>query len=75
MFINGEWDEAASGATFEVTDPATGATIGTVPAGDAGDAERAIAAAHAAFESWALFPTFSLSLSLSQVCGCCSGIS
>ena len=52
MFINGEWVEARSGATFEVTNPATGEVIGTMPDGGADDATAAIDAAHAAFRSW-----------------------
>ncbi len=53
MYINGEWVDAASGRTFEVTNPATGEVIGTVPDGGSADAEAAVAAADAAFGSWA----------------------
>lgn len=52
MFIDGEWVDAISGATFEVTNPATGEVLGEVPDGGADDAERAVSAAHAAFPSW-----------------------
>lgn len=52
MFINGEWIQATSGKTFEATNPATGATLGAVPDGDARDAEAAISAADEAFASW-----------------------
>ena len=52
MFINGEFVDALSGATFEVTNPATGASLGHVPDGGAADAEAAIAAADAAFADW-----------------------
>ncbi len=52
MFINGEFVDAISGATFEVTNPATGASLGEVPDGGAADAEAAIAAADAAFGEW-----------------------
>jgi succinate-semialdehyde dehydrogenase/glutarate-semialdehyde dehydrogenase len=52
MFIDGSWTDARSGRTFEVTDPATGDTIGDVPDGGADDATDAIAAADAAFGSW-----------------------
>ena len=50
MYINGEW--ISGRPTFAVTNPATGETIDEVP--DCGDAdiEAAIAAAHAAFDSW-----------------------
>lgn len=52
MFINGEFVDAISGATFAVTNPATGEHLGDVPDGDAADAERAIGAADAAFAAW-----------------------
>jgi succinate-semialdehyde dehydrogenase/glutarate-semialdehyde dehydrogenase len=52
MFINGEWTNADDGSTFEITNPANGDVIGTMPAGGATDAERAIAAADAAFAGW-----------------------
>lgn len=52
MFINGQWSPAASGNQFEVTNPATGEVIGTVPDGSTEDAEAAIEAADAAFGSW-----------------------
>ena len=52
MFIQGEWVEALSGGTFDVTNPATGEVIGTMPDGGAADAEAAIAAADLAFGSW-----------------------
>ncbi len=52
MFIDGSWHAARSGREFEVTDPATGEVIGSVPDGDADDAVDAIAAADAAFGAW-----------------------
>ena len=52
MYINGEWLDAASGRTFEVTNPATGEVLGSVPDGDAVDAQAGIAAAEAAFGEW-----------------------
>ena len=52
MFIDGEWCDAASGATVEATSPATGESLGPVAEGDREDARRAIAAANAAFPSW-----------------------
>ena len=52
-FISGHWVGADSGATIDVTNPATGEVIGTVP--NCGDAEtgRAIAAAETAFPGFA----------------------
>ncbi|MFT7476686.1 MAG: succinate-semialdehyde dehydrogenase/glutarate-semialdehyde dehydrogenase, partial [Verrucomicrobiales bacterium] len=52
MFIDGEFVDAISGATFMVTNPATGEHLGDVPDGGVADAERAIAAASAAFPEW-----------------------
>jgi phenylacetaldehyde dehydrogenase len=51
LFINGKWIAAASGKTFEVKDPATGATIARVAEGDKADIDLAVQAARAAFES------------------------
>ena len=53
MFINGEWVDAVDGSTFEVTNPATGEVIGSVPDGGAADAIAAIDAAHEAQQAWA----------------------
>ena len=52
MFIDGEWCDAASGATVEATSPATGESLGAVAVGGREDAGRAIAAANAAFGAW-----------------------
>ncbi len=56
QFIGGEWSDAASGSTFEDTDPFTGEVVAIVPAGDGQDARRAIEAAQAAFADWAATP-------------------
>ena len=47
-YVNGKWIPATSGKTFEVTDPATGKVIGTMPDMDAKDTDAAIQAAAAA---------------------------
>ncbi|MFK3890392.1 NAD-dependent succinate-semialdehyde dehydrogenase [Sphingomonas sp. NPDC079357] len=52
MLIDGAWTAASSGDMLEVTDPATGASVGTIPAGGAADAEAAIAAAAQALPAW-----------------------
>ncbi|MDQ3493678.1 MAG: gamma-aminobutyraldehyde dehydrogenase [Chloroflexota bacterium] len=52
MFINGDWSDAADGATGSVIDPATEEPIGDVPVGGEADVDRAVAAAREAFESW-----------------------
>ena len=51
--VNGQWLDAPDGATLPVHNPATGATLGSVPAFDAGATEKAVTAAHAAFPAWA----------------------
>src|SRR5256886_9184650 len=55
-YINGEWVDAASGATFESTSPANGETIGVFPKSGLEDVEHAVAAAKAAYEEWRLVP-------------------
>ena len=55
-FIGGQWLPARDGATFPVTNPATGAVITTVPRGGAPDAVAAVAAASAAFPAWRALP-------------------
>ncbi len=52
MYIDGEWTGALSGASFDVTNPATGEVIGSMPDGGAADADRAITAAAAAQDGW-----------------------
>ncbi|QDZ02879.1 NAD-dependent succinate-semialdehyde dehydrogenase [Nitratireductor mangrovi] len=50
--IGGEWVEADSGATLDVTNPANGQKIGTVPKSGKAETRRAIKAAEKAFHSW-----------------------
>jgi succinate-semialdehyde dehydrogenase/glutarate-semialdehyde dehydrogenase len=50
--IDGAWCDADDGATIDVTNPATGAVIATVPRMGAAETRRAIASAHAAFRLW-----------------------
>ncbi len=50
--IDGAWVPADGGATIDVTNPATGAVIGTVPKAGAGETRRAIEAADRAFAGW-----------------------
>jgi len=48
-YINGRFEDAH--ATFESVDPATGQPWATMPAASPGDVDRAVAAAHEAFQS------------------------
>lgn len=50
--INGRWCDADDGTTLDVTNPATGKIIGTVPKMGGGETRRAIDAANAAWPSW-----------------------
>ncbi|OQV05935.1 hypothetical protein CLAIMM_10587 [Cladophialophora immunda] len=51
-YINESWVDAASGKTFDVYDPATLDKIATLPEMGAEDTNKAIAAAHEAFQSF-----------------------
>jgi len=55
VFIGGRYADAASGATFDSINPATGKLLARVAAGDAPDIDRAVAAARTVFRkgSWA----------------------
>lgn len=53
MHIDGQWRDAVSGDEFEVTDPATGDVLGSVPDGGREDALAAVEAADRAFGPWA----------------------
>ena len=52
-YIDGAWSEADSGKTIAVTNPATGAVIGTIPDMGTAETHRAIDAAARAFPAWA----------------------
>ncbi len=51
-YINGEWVDADSGKTIDVTNPATGEVLGTIPNMGATETRRAIEAADAAWAGW-----------------------
>ncbi len=51
-YVDGNWVDADNGAAFDVTDPATGQGIGTVPAFGRAETRRAIEAANAAYPAW-----------------------
>ena len=51
-YINGQWCDADNGETIIVTNPATGAVLGTVPQMGAAETHRAIDAANVAFKTW-----------------------
>ena len=53
-FIGGQWVDSVDGKTFDDISPIDGAVVATVAEGSAADADRAVAAARAAFDngSW-----------------------
>ncbi len=51
-FIGGEWCDADSGATLDVTNPFDGSRLGTVPNLGQSETSKAIAAANRAFPAW-----------------------
>src|SRR5205823_9192162 len=50
--VGGQWVEAVDGGTMDVTNPATGEVIASVPRGTAADVERAVEAAQRALPEW-----------------------
>lgn len=56
LLVGGEWVEASSGARFDVTNPATGEVVGSVPNADESDLKAAIDAASNALEGWKQLP-------------------
>ena len=55
-YVDGAWIDADSGATFAVTNPATGETIANVPRCGVEETRRAIAAAERALPAWRARP-------------------
>ena len=51
-YLDGAWTDADSGKTIAVDNPATGATIGSVPGMGAAETRRAIEAADRAWPAW-----------------------
>ena len=52
-YVNGAWRSAASGRTFQTTNPTRpNDTIGTVPSSDSPDVDAAVSAAATALDSW-----------------------
>ncbi|MFQ5783506.1 MAG: NADP-dependent succinate-semialdehyde dehydrogenase [Alphaproteobacteria bacterium] len=51
-YIDGAWLDADSGATIDVTNPASGAVLGTIPKMGADETRRAIEAANRAYPAW-----------------------
>ena len=50
VFIDGRWQDAVSGATFDCISPIDGRVLAAVAAGDAADVDAAVRSARAAFD-------------------------
>jgi len=55
-FVGGEWIDVDATDVQEVRNPATGEVIAETPLGSAADVDRAVQAAHAAYDSWRRVP-------------------
>ncbi len=53
LYIDGEWVDGSDGDTWTHVHPATGEEIGKFAVASAGDVDRAVNAAHRAFDEWA----------------------
>ncbi len=51
-FVDGQWSDADRGTTIEVTNPSTGAVLGSVPRMGAAETRRAVEAADRAWPAW-----------------------
>lgn len=58
MFIDGKAVDSSDGATIDVTNPATGEVVDTVPAATAEDVARAVQCAKAAQKEWDKVPVW-----------------
>lgn len=55
-YVNGEWIDVDAANVQEVRNPATGEVIAETPLGSAEDVDRAVRAAHGAYDSWRRVP-------------------
>ena len=67
IHVDGSWRAAADGATFEATNPATGARIGTLASGGREDARAAIEAADRAARDWGRTSPFERATALERI--------
>ncbi|HET6656739.1 MAG TPA: aldehyde dehydrogenase family protein [Gaiellaceae bacterium] len=73
MFIAGEWVDGESGERMDATSPATGESLGSVPAGSREDAQRAIKAANAAWRGWAARSAFERAEAMERIAAVVAG--
>jgi succinate-semialdehyde dehydrogenase/glutarate-semialdehyde dehydrogenase len=58
LFIDGDWRARGGHGTLAIVDPATGETLGEVPAAGEADVDEAIAAADQALRRWRAIPAW-----------------
>lgn len=58
LFIDSTWQDAASGETIPVSDPATGETIGKIAKAGIADLDKALAATQSGFAKWSATSAF-----------------
>jgi len=58
LFIDGDWRARGGHGTLDIVDPATGETLGEVPAASEADVDDAIAAADRALKRWRSTPAW-----------------
>src|SRR5690606_367604 len=58
LFIDGEWRDGVEGKTIPVTDPSTGAVIGTVAHATKADLDVALASVERGFKVWSATSVF-----------------
>ena len=56
IYINGAWVPSEGDGTIEVVNATTEEVMGTIPEGVPADVDKAVAAAHVAFETWSVTP-------------------
>ena len=55
-YIDGKWVSSSAKESYPITNPATGVELERCPLGTAADVDRAVKAAHAAFQEWKHVP-------------------
>ncbi|SDY90507.1 Acyl-CoA reductase [Micromonospora pattaloongensis] len=73
LYIDGKWAPPLGTETIPVENPTTEQIIARVPAGTAADVDRAVAAARAAFDSWAVLPATDRAAHLDRLHAALSG--
>jgi succinate-semialdehyde dehydrogenase / glutarate-semialdehyde dehydrogenase len=71
LYIDGTWRDAPGGGTFDVHNPATGESLGSVADGGVEEVRAAIEAAHRAFPAWSATTVDKRSALISKAAALC----